>query len=142
MDLQSGFTGNSPDIINVFSGMNSAVQAAAPRCAAMGVWHNINVVTDRVIGNTTLRMDRADAMVSLLTENVFISVPIGNPTGTGIGGIAGADGVRPPIYHTAAKCDIAEVILYDTVLPDSLRRSVEQYLAVKYGLPRLAGAGK
>jgi hypothetical protein len=110
----------------------------------IGLWHNINVVTNEVIGNTSLRVDGVGAHVSLDSNanNMSISVPIGNPTGTGVGGIAGADGVRPPFYRTAAKCDVAEVILYDTVLSDSLRRSVEQYLAAKYRLPQMVGAGK
>ena len=142
VDLQSGYTGYSPDVINVFSGMNSAVEATAPRGAVFGLWHNINVVTNGFINNTTLRADGVDAQVSLAANNMSISVPLGNPTGTGVGGIAGGDALRPPFGRIASKCDVAEVILYDTVLSDSLRRSVEQYLAAKYGLPQMAGAVK
>lgn len=71
--------------------------------------------------------------------NMFISVPIGNSTGTGIGGIAGNDAGRPEVGRNVCKCDIAEVILYDTVLSDSLRRSVELYLGTKYRLSSNSG---
>lgn len=141
--MQRGFAGYSSDTITIFAGFRGAVRAAAPRCAAFGMWHNISVVTNGVMWNTTLRANGVDAQVTHMHDiNMFISVPIGNPTGTGTGGIAGNDAARPPFTQIASKCDVAEVILYDTVLPDSLRTSVEQYLAAKYGLPQMAGAVK
>ncbi len=133
--LENELTGFSPDTINIYSGFNG-VHAVVPRRVTLGMWHNISVVTDGVMWNTTLRANGVDAQVTHMHDiNMFISVPIGNPTGTGVGGIGGTDGVRPPIGRTATNCDVAEVILYDTVLPDSLRRSVEQYLGMKYQLP-------
>ena len=133
VNLQTSYTGFSPDIVNIFAG-RSEVRAVAPRCAAFGVWHSISAVTDRVMSTTTVRENGIDAQTTLPHNNLSISVPIGNPTGTG-GQIAGPDGTQPPPGRTAAKCDIAEVILYDRVLSDSLRRSVEQYLRMKYQLP-------
>ena len=134
VNLQTSYTGFSPDIVNIFAGQYGEVRAVAPRCAAIGVWHSISVVTDRVMSTTTVRENGIDAQTTLPHNNLSISVPIGNPTGTG-GQIAGPDGTQPPPGRTAAKCDIAEVILYDRVLSDSLRRSVEQYLGMKYQLP-------
>ena len=128
--MQSIYTGYSPDTINIFIGFNSYVRASALNCSAFGLWHNISVVTNGVMWNTTLRADGVDAEISLDAPNMLLSVSIGNSSGTGFGGIGGA------------KCDIAEVILYDTVLSDSLRRSVELYLAAKYGLPQMAESGK
>ena len=136
---ERGFAGYSSDTITIFAGFSGAVRAAAPRCAAFSMWHNISVVTNGVIWSTTLRANGVDAQITHKAANVFISVPIGNSTGTGTGGIAGNDAARPPFSCIASKCDVAEVILYDTVLSDSFRRSVEQYLAVKYGLPQIAG---
>jgi len=135
INLQNNDSGDSPDTINVFSGFNCRARAASSHCAAFGLWHNISVVTNGVIWNTTLRANGMDAHIAHAGNNMIMSVPIGNSTGTGVGGIGGTDGVRPPIGRTATKCDIAEVILYDTVLSDSLRRSVEMYLGRKYGLP-------
>jgi len=134
VNLQTSYTGFAQDIVNIFAGQYSEVRAVAPRCAAFGVWHSISVVTDRVMSTTTVRENAIDAQTTLPHNNLSISVPIGNPTGTG-GQIAGPDGTQPPPGRTAAKCDIAEVILYDRVLSDSLRRSVEQYLGMKYQLP-------
>lgn len=132
----------SPDTINIFAGFSRGARAVAPRCAAFGVWHTISVVTNGVIWSTTLRANGMDAQMTHDPTNMFISVPIGNPTGTGTGGIAGNDAVRPPSRRMASKCDIAEVILYDTILSDSSRRSVERYLAATYGLSQMVGAGK
>ena len=135
IDLQTAYTGYSPDTINIYAGYNGAVRAVAPGCAAFGVWHSISVVTDSVIWNTTFRANGVDVQVTHPHTNLFFSAPIGNSTGTGNGQIAGPDGTQPPPSRTAAKCDIAEVILYDRVLSDSLRQSVEQYLGMKYQLP-------
>ena len=133
VNLQTSYTGFSPDVVNIFAG-RSEVRAVAPLCAAFGVWHSISAVTDRVMSTTTFRENGIDAQTTLPHNNLSISVPIGNPTGTG-GQIAGPDGTQPPPGRTAAKCDIAEVILYDVVISDSLRRSVEQYLGMKYQIP-------
>jgi hypothetical protein len=142
VQMENELTGYSPDTINIYSGFNG-VHAIVPRHTPFGIWHNISVVTDGVMWNTKLRANGVDAQVTRMHDiNMFISVPIGNPSGTGVGGIGGTDGVRPPIGRTTTNCDVAEVILYDTVLSDSLRRSVEQYLASKYGLPQMAGAGR
>ncbi len=138
----TGDAGYSPDTIYVFGGFNRGARAIARGCAAFGLWHYISVVTNGVIWSTTLRVNGMDAKMSFDPIDMSLSVPIGNPTGTGTGGIAGGDALRPPFGRIASKCDIAEVILYDTVLSDLQRRSVEHYLAEKYGLPQMVGAGK
>jgi hypothetical protein len=135
VQMENELTGYSPDTINIYSGFNG-VHAVVPHRVTLGMWHTISVITDGVMWNTQLRANGVDAQVTHMHDfNMLISVPIGNPTGTGIGGIGGTDGARPPIGHTATNCDVAEVILYDAVIPDSLRRLVEQYLAQKYQLP-------
>jgi hypothetical protein len=58
------------------------------------------------------------------------SVPLGDATGSG-GGIGGADGV--PAGLLVAKCDVAEVIVYNVSLSETDRKSVEAYLSTKYG---------
>jgi hypothetical protein len=146
VDMHSRWTGNSSDTINIIAGWYSAVQAATLRCAEFGRWKILTVVTDGVIRNTSLRANGANATITSYgdSKNMFLSVPVGNATGTGVGGIGGADGIPFPegSARTVAKCDIAEVIVYEVVLSDSLRRSVEQYLAARYGLPQMAGARK
>lgn len=143
IDLRSRYTAYSADAINVYSGFNGAARAAAPRCASFGLWHNISVTTDGVMSSTTLRSNGVDALMTYDATNMFISVPMGNSTGTGIGGIAGNDAARPQVGgRNACRCDIVEVILYDIVLPDSLRRSVEHYLGTKYQIPPDSGVRK
>ncbi len=110
--LRSEGTGYSPDKINIFTGFFGAMQAEAAQCAMFDRWYNINVVTDRTMRSTTLRTNGVDAHVTRSDPNMIISVPIGNSTGIGVGGIGGADEVRPSIYHTAARCEVAEVIVY------------------------------
>jgi hypothetical protein len=60
-----------------------------------------------------------------------ISVPLGDATGSG-GGIGGTDGV--PAGTLLAKCDVAELLVYNVALPDSVRTAIEGSLARKYGL--------
>ena len=139
---EEGDAGYSPDTIYVFCGMNRGARAFARNCSAFGLWHYISVVTNGVTWSITLRVNGMDTKMRYDPINLSISVPIGNPTGTGTGGIAGGDALRPPFGRIASKCDVAEVILYDTVLPDSQRRSVEQYLAAKYALPQMVGADR
>jgi hypothetical protein len=59
-----------------------------------------------------------------------VSVPLGDSTGSG-GGIGGADGV--PNGTILAKCDVAEVIVYNVALTAPQRSGIETYLATKYG---------
>ena len=134
--------GYSSDTIYIFAGFNRGARAIARHCAAFGLWHSISVVTNGVTWSTTLRVNGRDAKMTYDPINLSISVPLGNPTGTGTGGIAGGDALRPPFGRIASKCDVAEVILYDTVLSDLERRSVEQYLAARYALPPMVGADR
>jgi hypothetical protein len=146
VDVHSMYTGNSPDRINILVGYHSVVQAEAPGCARFGQWKIMTVSTADVIGKTALRTNGVDAKITPFASffpppewkhiNRYISVPLGNPSGRGVGGIGGADGIDPGTGgRSVAKCDIAELILYDSVLSDSLQRIVERYLSNKYGLP-------
>lgn len=137
--MRSRFTRYSPDSVIVFTGTQGYVVASGPRCSAFGVWHVLSVITDRDIWRTAVRANGVDAHVTHTPANLSVSVPLGHPDGMGLGGIAGAD------WHdgrTATACDVAEVIVYDSVLPDSIRRSVESYLEMKYRIPADSGAFK
>jgi len=60
--------------------------------------------------NTTLRVNGVNAVITPQgTENTSISFPLGNSTGTNIGGIGGIDGESEG--HLIFKGDIAEVIV-------------------------------
>jgi hypothetical protein len=135
VDMRSRYTANAPDTMNILAGYYSGAQAAAPQCAGFGQWKIMNVATRDVIRNTKVRTNGVDAtIVPCANRNMFISVPLGNSAGTGLGGIGGADGISLlGGGRAAAKCDIAEVIVYDTMLSDSLRQRIEQYLEHKPG---------
>lgn len=131
---------DTTDVIYVGGGLGVGVRAIAPGCAAFGRWNSISVTANQTIWNTTLRANGRDASIAPYGKmNMSLFVPLGSPTGTGTGGIGGADGVSVyAVGRVVAKCDIAEVIVYNIVLSDSARRSIEQYLETKYNLPQAA----
>ena len=66
--------------------------------------------------------------------NLPMSVSLGDSAAGG-GGIGSTDNFgNLPFPVTMAKCDFAEIIVYDTVLTDSARLAVEKYLNDKYNI--------
>jgi hypothetical protein len=127
------FMGPTPsDSIGMATGWTNYINAISPGLGAYNQWRNLSVVTTGSVWNTTVQWDGNNAHMSPGGFDQAISVPMGDATGSG-GGIGGADGV--PVGTLLAKCDVAEVIVYNVALSDSMRRTVEQYLATKYGLP-------
>ncbi len=116
-----------PDLI-LFGNLNGGMFASAPNIAANGEWRIISIVFQTRF-NTTLRWNGNNATMSVNEPGPSFFGPMGDSTGSG-GGIAGADGV--PLL--TAKCDFAEAIVYDTVLTDSQRLAIEQYLNGKYNI--------
>jgi hypothetical protein len=108
------------------------VRGGTPGLVAHDQWRNLSVVTTGTIWNTTLQWDGNDVPLFPGGSDGAISVPLGDATGSG-GGIGGADGV--PAGSILAKCDVAEILVYNVALSDSARRNIEHYLAMKYGLP-------
>ncbi len=108
------------------------VRGGKPGLVAHDAWRNLSVVLNQTIWNTTLRWDGNDVHMFPGGFDGVISVPLGDATGSG-GGIGGADGV--PAGTILAKCDVAEMLVYNVALSDPVRRNVEIYLATKYGLP-------
>ncbi len=129
LSMRNWFSENSPNIIDPFVGEESYVQAESPNIAAYDQWKVLSVVTDQTMWNTTVRSNGVDAVITPEgTSNTPLSVPLGVPEGyTGLGG---ADNV--PHGQLIFKGDIAEVVVYDTVLSESDRLAVENYLADKY----------
>ena len=109
------------------------ITAMLPHLGEPDQWRNLSIVTTGSIWNTTLQWDGKSAHMSPVGADYTISVPMGDATGSG-GGIGGADGV--PDGTILAKCDVAELIVYNAAVSDSVRKTVEQYLATKYGLPQ------
>ena len=113
------------------------VKATATGIAIYDEWRNISVVRDRTLFNTTLRWNGTDALITTIGLDGPVSVPLGDPKGSG-GGLGSTDNF-PGLGTVVAKCDIAELIVYDTVLSEDERTSVEHYLAEKYNLLVVTG---
>ena len=108
--------------------------ASANNIAVYGDWKNYSIVTDQTVWNTTIRWNGNDATIANIGSNASLSVVLGDSLGRG-GGIGGADNV--PEGTLAAKCDVAELIVYNNVVSYSDRVGIENYLANKYDLPVL-----
>jgi hypothetical protein len=139
LSMQNEFSIARNDEINPVTGLHQWVRATEKGSAAFGSWKIVSVVTDKNIWSTTLRANGVNASIVPQEYNIAISVPLGNSTGTGIGGIGQADGV--PAGQVTFKGDIAEVLVYNSALADSARQAVENYLNSKYHVitPPVAG---
>ena len=139
LSMQNDFSIARSDEIEPGAGLHQWVRATVKDCAAFGQWKIVSVVTDQRIWSTTLRANGVNASIAPQESNISISVPLGDSTGTGVGGIGGADGV--PVGQLTFKGDIAEVLVYSSALTDSARQAVENYLNSKYHVltPSVAG---
>jgi hypothetical protein len=127
-----------PDHLKIFAGMSGGVTAYAQKCVAYGHWRNINVVTQDVMWKTTVRVNGVAASMITYGVNMTVSVPLGNPNGTGRGALGTVDAdedAEKSAPTGTAKFEIAEVIVYNVALADSTREAVERYLGQKYQLP-------
>jgi photosystem II stability/assembly factor-like uncharacterized protein len=122
---------DSSDRIGLGFDASHGIRAMGENIAARDEWRNISVITDQTIFSTTLRWNGRDATMAQVGSDWPNAFPLGDSTASG-GGIGGADGV--PLGILAALCDVAEVIVYDTVLSDAQRRLVEDYLRYKYDI--------
>jgi len=119
---------NIPDRIEI-GGPDGGIRAVAPNLSAYGEWRNISITTNQTIYSTTLRWNGNNAT---MTPVVGTNMTINAPMGTG-GGIAGTDG-DPSGNTLTAKCDFAEILIYNRVVSDSERTVVDNYLSLKYNL--------
>jgi len=129
-----GFGGSASEDDVVVGNGNSQnfVIARSANLSKYDQWRNISIVRDSATHNTTFRWNGIDAEIIPVGSDLPISVPLGNPLGTG-GGLGATDNFSN-LGNVVAKCDIAEVIVYDTVLSHADRLVVEEYLNNKYDL--------
>lgn len=121
---------NNTIIISTKVDPSSHIDAIAPNIAAFDEWRNINIVTDSTVLNTTLRWNGKDASMVPFGQDYRISAQLGDSTGSG-GGMGSTDNFFD-LSPIVAKCDIAELIVYDTVLTHTERLAIEKYLNDKY----------
>ena len=118
------------DTLGMFTG-NGWVRGGTPGLVAFDQWRNLSVVNTGTIWSTTLQWDGNNVPLAPGGTASAISIRLGDATGSG-GGIGGADGV--PNGSIYAKCEVAELIVYNRTVTDSERTAVENYLADKYNL--------
>ena len=129
-----------PGVMGIGSGRleQEWVFVAAPDSEVVGHWLNINVMIRRTLWSTSVHINGDGLPLMRRLVNMSIDFPLGNSNASGVGGIGGADNVQMPpgnMDRLVAKCDVAELLLYNTVLPDSTRSRVQRYLAAKYQIP-------
>ncbi len=127
-----GMDNGDNDIIVGTEDHNDYVVFTGQNIAKYNEWRNIFVVRDKTVSNTTLWWNGVSAPSSASGANISISVPLGDSTASG-GGIGSTDNF-PDLGRVLAKCDIAEIIVYDTILSDPDRLSIEKYLSNKYNI--------
>jgi hypothetical protein len=132
IETLNGVSGSSPHIADVLAGFSNDARATGAGVSSFDEWKVVSAVSEGMIHNTTLRVNGVAAAMSTTGSNVALAVQIGNATGTGWGGVGGIPLLAFGQY--AAKADVAEVILYASVLPPASRAAVEGYLMSKYGL--------
>jgi Secretion system C-terminal sorting domain len=127
-----GMDNSDNDIIVGTEDHNDYVVFAGTNIAKYNEWRNVTIVRDETVSNTTLRWNGIDSPGAPSGSNISVSVPLGDSTASG-GGIGSTDNF-PNLGTVLAKCDIAEIIVYDTVLSNSDRASIEKYLNDKYNI--------
>jgi Secretion system C-terminal sorting domain len=125
-----GMDNGDNDIIVGTEDHGDYTKATGQGIAVYNEWRNINITRDSTVWNTTLRWNGINAPISTAGSNLPISVPLGDSAASG-GGIGSTDNF-PDLGTVLAKCDIAEIVVYDIVLSDTDRLSVEKYLSDKY----------
>ncbi|MGA9291323.1 MAG: ScyD/ScyE family protein [Ignavibacteriaceae bacterium] len=127
-----GMDNGDNDIIVGTEDHNDYVLFTGQNIAKYNEWRNIFIVRDKTVSNTTLWWNGVSAPSSASGANISISVPLGDSTASG-GGIGSTDNF-PDLGRVLAKCDIAEIIVYDTVLSDPDQSTIEKYLSNKYNI--------
>ena len=122
--------GNSPDVTDIFAGFGNDARATLKDVSAYDQWKVFSSVTTVSSHNVTVRANGVAAVMSGTGADQAMKLTLGDANGGGWGGIGGVPTGNFGSY--AAKCDIAEVIVYDKALSDQERGVVESYLNGKY----------
>jgi len=126
--------GNDNDVVVGTGDGPDYVLANSTNLSKYNEWRNISFVTDNTLFNTTLQWNGKNAVMAPSGSDLSLSISLGDSAAAG-GGIGATDNfglLGFPI--TMAKCDFAELIVYDTVLSNTDRLAVEKYLNDKYNI--------
>jgi len=130
IETLNGASGNSPGILDIFAGFGNDARATLDGISAFDEWKILSSVTTTTSHSVTVRSNGVDAAMSGTGGDVMMSVQLGDNSGGGWGGIGGTGSQAFGSY--AARCDVAEVLVYPSALGDLDRQAVESYLNGKY----------
>ena len=106
------------------------VIASIPDVVKYDEWRNISITRDQTVHSINVWWNNQMAAITPEGSNVSSSFSLGDSTASW-GGIGSTDNYIP-FGTVRAQCEIAELIVYDTLLSNEDRLLVENYLKVKY----------
>lgn len=130
--LMRGANNSDNDVIIGCGDGANYVTASSPNVAKYDEWRNMSIIRETTL-KTSLRWNGIDATIQPTGIDFPISIPLGDSSASG-GGIGSEDNFSNEGVRVLAKCDVAEIIVYDTVLSASNRLAVENYLQKKYNI--------
>jgi hypothetical protein len=123
---------NDNDMIIGRADNTNLVIASIPDVVKYDEWRNITLTRDQTVHSINVWWN--DQMATIIPEgsNVSSSFSLGDPTASW-GGLGSTDNYIP-FGTVRAQCEIAELIVYDTLLSNEDRLAIEEYLNQKYNL--------
>jgi hypothetical protein len=123
---------NDNDMIIGRADNTNLVIASIPGVVKYDEWRNITITRDQTVHNTNVWWNDQMATITPEGSNVASSFSLGDSTASW-GGIGSTDNYIP-FGTVRAHCEIAELIVYDTLLSNEDRVAIEEYLVIKYNL--------
>ena len=108
------------------------VIASIPGVVKYDEWRNISITRDETVHSINVWWNNQMAAITPEGSNIASSFSLGDSTASW-GGIGSTDNYIP-FGTVRAQCEIAELIVYDTLLSNEDRLAIEEYLGNKYNL--------
>jgi hypothetical protein len=123
---------NDNDMIIGRADNTNLVIASIPDIVRYDEWRNITITRDQTVHSTNVWWNNQMAEITPEGSNVVSSFSLGDSTASW-GGIGSTDNYIP-FGTVRAQCEIAELFVYDTLLSNEDRLTIEEYLGNKYNL--------
>ena len=123
---------NDNDMIIGRADNENLVIASIPGVVKYDEWRNISITRDQTVHSINVWWNNQMATITPEGSNVSSSFSLGDSTASW-GGIGSTDNYIP-FGTVRAQCEIAELIVYDTLLSNEDRLAIEEYLNQKYNL--------
>lgn len=123
---------NDNDMIIGKADNTNLVIASIPEVVKYDEWRNISITRDQTVHSINVWWNDQMAVITPEGSNVSSSFSLGDSTASW-GGLGSTDNYIP-FGTVRAQCEIAELIVYDTLLSNEDRLAIEEYLNQKYNL--------